>query len=489
MTHCARCGGLASTGGHGDCELRLHFEPPRYCRTCGRRLVVQVTPTSWSARCSRHGVIGPEIRTDDELRAFDAAHVWHPYAPTPPSTSPYVVDSACGVRLRLRDGRELIDGMSSWWAAIHGYRHPVLDAAVTEQLGRMAHVMFGGLTHEPAVRLVDKLVGLAPDGLEKVFLCDSGSVSVEVAIKTVVQYWQVKGRPAKSRMLALRGGYHGDTFAAMSVCDPVNGMHHLFADVLMPQLFAPAPPPGIGAPVDEAWVNEMRALLDRDADHIAAVIAEPVVQGAGGMRFYDPAYVRVLRELCDEYDVLLLLDEIATGFGRTGVMFAADAAGVRPDVMCVGKALTGGYLSLAAMLTTGDVAATVSGGEAGALLHGPTFMANPLACAVATANLELLTGRDWQQDVHRIATGLSDGLESARQMPGVLDVRVHGAIGVVQLDRPVDVAAATQAAVAAGVWLRPFRDLVYTMPPYICTAGDVATIADAVVAAVKASTA
>jgi adenosylmethionine---8-amino-7-oxononanoate aminotransferase len=427
--------------------------------------------------------------SDAQLRVLDGTHVWHPYAPLPAALPPQIVDSADGVRLRLRDGRDLIDGMSSWWAAIHGYRHLALDAAITDQLGRMAHVMFGGLTHEPAVRLVAKLVDLAPAGLDRVFLCDSGSVSVEVALKTAVQYWQSKGRPSKSRVLALAGGYHGDTFGAMSVCDPVNGMHHLFTNVLMPQLFAPMPPAGIGAPLDSTWVGDVRALLDANAGSIAAVIAEPVVQGAGGMRFYDPVYVRVLRELCDEYDVLLVLDEIATGFGRTGTMFAADDAQISPDIMCVGKALTGGYLSLAAMLTTAEVAATVSGGEAGALLHGPTFMANPLACAVASANLELLTGRDWQQDVRRIADGLADGLEPARQMPGVRDVRVHGAIGVVQLDRPVDVAAAAEAAMDQGVWLRPFRDLVYTMPPYVCTAGDVATIAGAVVAAAKACTA
>jgi adenosylmethionine-8-amino-7-oxononanoate aminotransferase len=449
-------------------------------------MVVQVTPTAWTARCSQHGVIGSAGMSADEVRVLDMAHVWHPYAPLPPTTPPHVVDGASGVRLRLRDGRELIDGMSSWWAAIHGYRHPALDAAIADQLGRVAHVMFGGLTHEPAVRLVAKLVDLAPAGLDCVFLCDSGSVSVEVALKTAVQYWLAKGRPSKSRMLALAGGYHGDTFGAMSVCDPVNGMHHLFTNVLTPQLFAPMPPAGIDAPLDDIWVGEVRALLEANASSIAAVIAEPVVQGAGGMRFYNPAYVRVLRELCDEYDVLLVLDEIATGFGRTGTMFAADAAQVSPDIMCVGKALTGGYLSLAAMLTTPEIAATVSGGEAGALLHGPTFMANPLACAVATANLELLTGRDWQQDIRRIADVLAAGLEPARQMPGVRDVRVHGAVGVVQLDRPVDVAVATETAMEHGVWLRPFRDLVYTMPPYVCADGDVAMIAGAVVAAAKA---
>ena len=452
-------------------------------------MVVQVTPRSWTARCTRHGEIGSAARTDEDLRAFDAKHVWHPYAPMPPAMPPYLVDSASGVRLRLRDGRELVDGMSSWWAAIHGYRHPVLDASVTDQLGRMAHVMFGGLSHEPAIRLAGKLVDIAPAGLDRVFLCDSGSVSVEVAIKAAVQYWQARGRPAKSRLIALRGGYHGDTFGAMSVCDPVNGMHHLFRHVLAQQIFAPTPPAGIGAALDGDWVRDVRGLLASHADEAAALIAEPVVQGAGGMHVYDPAYVRVLRDLCDEYDILLVLDEIATGFGRTGTMFAADAAGVSPDIMCVGKALTGGYLSLAAMLTTSHIAETVSDGEAGALLHGPTFMANPLSCAVAAANLDLLTDRGWQNDVRRVSEGLDEGLAPARQLAGVRDVRVHGAIGVVQLERPVDVIAATEAAVARSVWLRPFRDLVYTMPPYISTAAEVAMISDAVVAAAKASVA
>ena len=489
MTFCARCGASRERGGHGECDDRLALEPPRHCVQCGRRMVVKVTPLSWTARCSRHGLIDPETPQLDDLAERDARHVWHPYAPMPPAVPPYVVESADGVRLRLRDGRELVDGMSSWWAAIHGYRHPVLDAAVTDQLGRMAHVMFGGLTHEPAVRLATRLAELAPGDIDRVFFCDSGSVSVEVAIKLALQYWQERGRPAKHRLLSLRGGYHGDTFAAMSVCDPVDGMHHLFRDVLPQQSFVPRPPGGVGCPVEGRWVDEVRGVFAAEAGELAAVIAEPVVQGAGGMHFYDPGYLTVLRELCDEYDMLLLLDEIATGFGRTGHLFAAQAAGVVPDIMCVGKALTGGYLSLAATMTTAHVAETVSGGTAGALLHGPTFMGNPLACAVAAANLELLTGRDWQADVRAIEERLTAGLEPARHVPGVADVRVLGAIGVVQTSGPVDVVAATEAAVERGVWLRPFRDLIYTMPPYVCSPQDVDAIADAVVATAKAGAA
>lgn len=486
MTFCARCGTSTEGGGHGECTDRLALEPPRHCPECGRRMVVKVTPLSWTARCSRHGLIDPQT---EDLLARDARHVWHPYAPMPSPAPPYVVESAAGVRLRLRDGRELIDGMSSWWAAIHGYRHPALHAAATDQLGRMSHVMFGGLTHEPAVNLATRLAELAPGDIDRVFLCDSGSVSVEVAIKLALQYWAARGRPGKHRLLALRGGYHGDTFAAMSVCDPVDGMHHLFSNVLPQQVFLPRPPGGVGRPVDERWIDEATATFEAHADELAAVVAEPIVQGAGGMHFYDPGYVSVLRRLCDEHDVLLILDEIATGFGRTGELFATLAAGVAPDIMCVGKALTGGYLSLAATMTTGHVAETVSSGAGGALLHGPTFMGNPLACAVASANLDLLTGRDWQADVRDIEKRLAAGLEPARDLPGVADVRVLGAIGVVQTARPVDVAAATRAAVEGGVWLRPFRDLIYTMPPYVCSDDDVDDIADAVVAAASAGAA
>jgi adenosylmethionine---8-amino-7-oxononanoate aminotransferase len=415
----------------------------------------------------------------DRVLAADRAHVWHPYAPMPAPEPPLLVESAAGVRLRLADGRELVDAMSSWWAAIHGYAHPVLDDAVRSQLGAMSHVMFGGLTHPPAVELARLLVEITPAGLEHVFLADSGSVSVEVAIKMCLQYQRSRGRPAKHRLLTWRGGYHGDTFAAMSVCDPDGGMHGLWRDVLPRQVFASAPPAGF----ETGYVAELAELVERHADELAAVIVEPVLQGAGGMRFHDPRYLHVLRELCLTHDVLLVFDEIATGFGRTGELFAADHAGITPDVMCVGKALTGGYLTMAAALCTAEVARGISDGEAGVLMHGPTFMGNPLAAAVALASVRLLLSRDWRAEVARISAALRAGLAPLRTEPGVRDVRVLGAVGVVQLDHPVDVPAATAAATAAGVWLRPFRDLIYAMPPYVTPAEDVARIGAAMVAA------
>ena len=424
--------------------------------------------------------------------------MWHPYSPMPASMTPLVVESAAGVRLRLAEPvagvRELVDGMSSWWAAIHGYRHPVLDEAAARQLGRMSHVMFGGLTHEPAVRLCERLVSIAPEGLEHVFLCDSGSVSVEVAVKMCLQYWRSAGRPAKRRLLTWRGGYHGDTFMAMSVCDPVGGMHALWDGVVARQVFAPAPPSGPGVSgVDPGYAAMLTGLIEEHADSLAAVIVEPVVQGAGGMRFHDPGYLRVLREACTAHDVLLIFDEIATGFGRSGSLFAAGHAGVSPDVMCVGKALTGGYMSLAAALCTSAVASAISSGSVPVLAHGPTFMGNPLACALALASLSVLADPQWypggwQASVSRLAAGLEAGLAPARGWPGVADVRVLGAIGVVQLTGQADVAAVTAAAVRAGVWLRPFRDLIYTMPPYVTCDEDLALICRGVLAAVEAVT-
>ncbi|KUN88332.1 adenosylmethionine-8-amino-7-oxononanoate aminotransferase [Streptomyces bungoensis] len=417
-----------------------------------------------------------------ELLELDRRHVWHPYGPMPGRAEPLVVESASGVRLRLADGSgELVDGMSSWWSAIHGYNHPVLNEAAHRQLGRMSHVMFGGLTHEPAVRLAKLLVDMSPEGLEHVFLADSGSVSVEVAAKMCLQYWRSLGRPAKQRLLTWRGGYHGDTWHPMSVCDPEGGMHELWSGVLPRQAFVDAPP----ADYDEAYAEQLRSAVERHAGELAAVIVEPVVQGAGGMRFHSPAYLRVLREACDAHDVLLVFDEIATGFGRTGELFAAGHAGVTPDVMCVGKALTGGYLTMAATLCTARVADGISRGAVPVLAHGPTFMGNPLAAAVACASVELLLGQDWRAEVGRIEAGLRAGLAPAAGLPGVKDVRVLGAIGVVQLDHEVDMAAATRAAVREGVWLRPFRDLVYTMPPYVTSDEDVARIARAVCAAAR----
>ncbi|GHB77939.1 adenosylmethionine-8-amino-7-oxononanoate aminotransferase [Streptomyces cirratus] len=423
------------------------------------------------------------------LLALDRQHVWHPYGPMPGRQEPLVVASAAGVRLRLgapAHGREeLVDGMSSWWSAIHGYNHPVLNDAVTAQLGRMSHVMFGGLTHEPAVRLAAKLVEITPDGLEHVFLADSGSVSVEVAVKMCLQYWRSAGRSGKTRLLTWRGGYHGDTWQPMAVCDPEGGMHELWSGQLPRQVFADAPPGGFDSPVDPAYTAHLRSLIAAHAHELAAVIVEPVVQGAGGMRFHNPGYLRVLRELCDEYDVLLVLDEIATGFGRTGALFAAGHAGITPDVMCLGKALTGGYLTLSATLCTARVAEGISRGEVPVLAHGPTFMGNPLATAVALASVELLLSQDWAVEVKRIEAGLLEGLAPAAALPGVRDVRVLGAIGVVQLDHEVDMAAATRAAVREGVWLRPFRDLIYTMPPFVTGDADVARICRAVRAAAQ----
>ncbi|BDT95378.1 adenosylmethionine-8-amino-7-oxononanoate aminotransferase [Nocardia sputorum] len=419
--------------------------------------------------------------TPDQITALDAEHVWHPYGGFPATTEPLVVAAAAGTRLTLADGRELVDGMSSWWAAIHGYRHPALDAALLDQARRMSHVMFGGLTHEPAARLAELLVEATPAGLDKVFLCDSGSVSVEVAVKMCLQYWRSLGKPEKRRLLTWRGGYHGDTFTPMSVCDPEGGMHSLWTDILADQVFAPVPP----RDYRPEYVAELDRLIAAHAGELAAVIVEPVVQGAGGMRWYHPDYLTDLRSLCDEHGVLLVFDEIATGFGRTGTLFAADQAGVSPDVMCVGKALTGGYLTLAAALCTTRIAETISAAHGG-LMHGPTFMGNPLACAVAVASIELLRSRDWRGEVTRIETELTAGLAPARDLPGVADARVLGAIGVIELERPVDMRAATDAAVAAGVWLRPFRNLVYAMPPFISTSADIATITAGMRAAVAA---
>ncbi len=417
-----------------------------------------------------------------DLLAADRAHVWHPYQRMPSRADPLVVRSAAGVRLHLADGLELVDGMSSWWAAIHGYAHPVLDAAVLDQLGRMSHVMLGGLTHEPAVRLARRLVEITPQPLQHVFFADSGSVSVEVAIKMCLQYWRSLRRPGKHRLLTWRGGYHGDTFGAMSVCDPDGGMHSLWSDVLARQVFVPAPP----LELDPAYVQLLADTVARHADELAAVIVEPVVQGAGGMRFHDPRYLHVLREITLAHDVLLVFDEIATGFGRTGALFAADHAGISPDVMCVGKALTGGYLTMAATLCTPRVAEGISGGEVPVLAHGPTFMGNPLAAAVAAASIDVLLSQDWRGEVRRLEAGLRTGLAPAAELPGVVDVRVLGAIGVVQLDHDVDIPAATAAAVAHGVWLRPFRDLVYTMPPYVTGDDDLGRVTRGVLAAVAA---
>ena len=423
----------------------------------------------------------------------DRGLVWHPYAALD-GPAPYEVTGASGVRLHLsaEDGTlfEAVDGMSSWWSAIHGYRNPVLDEALRKQIERFSHVMFGGLTHEPAVRLAEQLVRLAPEPLAHVFFADSGSVSVEVALKLAVQYQASAGRPSRQRFLALRGGYHGDTVGAMSVCDPIDGMHSAFPDLVAPQLFLQRPPRAtlVGGRLvaDElavdAWVEAMDETIHRHRAEIAGIILEPILQGAGGMYVYAPRCLEALRRAASEHGILLIFDEIATGFSRTGKLFATEWAGIVPDVMCVGKALTGGYLTLAAMLCTVEVATMIGQSAPGVLLHGPTFMANPLACAVASASLELLDG--WESRLSRIGTELAAALAPAASLGSVREVRVLGAVGVVELDGPVDVVAVTRAALERGVWLRPFRNLVYTMPPYVCSSQDIKDIGEAITGAV-----
>ncbi len=426
--------------------------------------------------------------TPQQISAIDAAHIWHPYSPVGTGAIPPVVavgaDGAWLTVVRPGETRQIrvLDAMASWWTAIHGHGHPVLDAAVTRQLGVMNHVMFGGLTHEPAARLAQLLVDITPAGLDTVFFSDSGSVAVEVAVKMALQYWRSLGRFGKRRLMTWRGGYHGDTFTPMSVCDPDGGMHALWRDVLSEQVFAPPVP----RDYDQAYMVAFEDQLRSCADELAAVIVEPVVQGAGGMRFHDPLYLTELRAVCDRNDVLLIFDEIATGFGRTGELFAADHARVSPDIMCVGKALTGGYITLAATLCSRAVAETISGGQAGALMHGPTFMANALACAVAVASVDLLLGQDWRARVSEIGAGLAEGLEPARALTGVADVRVRGAIGVIETEHPVDMGLATTVALEHGVWLRPFRNLVYAMPPFICTPDEVGRITGGMVAVARA---
>jgi len=415
-----------------------------------------------------------------ELLRRDRAAVLHPYAPPGTPGPLFPVAHASGVRLTLADGRELIDGMSSWWAAIHGYNHPVLNAAVAKQLQDLGHVMFGGLTHEPAVRLCERLVEITPAPLTRVFLSDSGSVSVEVALKLAIQYQQARGRGAKHRFLTVLGGYHGDTLGAMSVCDPVNGMHSLFRGVLSEQLFAPLPGPRFHEPFASTSIDAFEALLAKHAHEVAAVILEPVVQNAGGMRFYHPEYLRRVRALCDAHDVLLILDEIATGFGRTGKLFGCEHAGIHADIMCVGKALTGGMMTLAATLVTEQVSEAIARSEPGVFMHGPTYMGNTLACAAALASLDLLFASDWCARVSAIEAQLTRELAPCPSLRGVADVRVLGAIGVVEMHAPVDLSVLQPAFVDAGVWLRPFGRLVYLMPPYVINEADLSILTSAV---------
>ncbi len=414
------------------------------------------------------------------LLADDKEYLWHPYSSTHSDTPIFAVQSARGVTLQLEDGRELIDGMASWWCAIHGYNVPELNRAATTQLEQMAHVMFGGLTHRPAIELGRKLVDITPDGLDTVFLADSGSVSVEIALKMAVQYWQANGRPGKQRFVSLRGGYHGDTLGAMSVCDPVTGMHRLFSDMLMPNFFADRPACRFGESCSDKDIAGLEAILRENHNTIAALILEPVVQGAGGMWLYSPDYLKRARELCRQYDVLLIADEIATGFGRTGKLFACEYAGISPDILCLGKSLTGGYLTLAATLCRREISDTISSQPPHAFMHGPTFMGNPLACAVALKSIELLENSPWQDRIAAIEQQLRDELEACRSLEGVRDVRVLGAIGVVELEQPVNMRRITQAFVEAGVWIRPFGRLVYLMPPYIIRKAELTQLTSAI---------
>ncbi|MCP4843301.1 MAG: adenosylmethionine--8-amino-7-oxononanoate transaminase [Halieaceae bacterium] len=416
----------------------------------------------------------------EQLQTGDREAVWHPYSPST-AKEIFPVIRAEGVRLQLADERQLIDGMSSWWCAIHGYNHPVLNDAVKTQLDEMSHVMFGGLTHPPAVALARLLVDITPSELTRVFFSDSGSVAVEVAIKMAVQFWHGIGKPRKRKLVALRNAYHGDTYGAMSLCDPVTGMHHLFGDTLTQQLFAPQPACRFEEKYDAQHLQSMSDLLTAQADDIAAVIVEPVVQGAGGMYFYAPEYLVHLQALCAQHDVLLIFDEIATGFGRTGKLFAMEHAGVTPDIVCLGKALTGGYMTLAATLCNDKICNGIDRSETGAFMHGPTFMANPLACAAAIASIKLLLSHPWQRRLKEIEKNLFDGLEPARELGSVTDVRVLGGIGVIELNSPVDMAKVQPLFVEQGVWVRPFGKLVYTMPAYVMNSDDVATLTSAMV--------
>lgn len=419
------------------------------------------------------------------MNNIDQNHIWHPYSAMNSDLPVYEVESADGVRLKLKDGRELIDGMSSWWCMIHGYNHPKMNTALEQQIKKMSHVMFGGLTHQPAIALTKKLIEITPSALQNVFYSDSGSVAVEVAMKMAIQYWQAKGQKEKQRFISLRCAYHGDTFAAMSVSDPDTGMHSLFKDTIPHQTFIKQPVARFGESCQEDELKELELTLKNHADEISAFILEPIVQGAGGMWFYSADYLKKAKQLCEKFNVLLIFDEIATGFGRTGKLFACEHANISPDIMCIGKALTGGYLTLAATLSTEDISRTIDNGEPGVFMHGPTFMANPLACTAALTSIELLLESNWQENIKRIQEQMQQGLKVCETFTNVKEVRVLGAIGVVEMKQAVNMKSITEAFINAGVWVRPFGKLVYLMPPFIISQNDLQQLIDAVINTVK----